>query len=60
MGRNQFSEFAFTHNYKYVIKKINASSYLYFKKILHQYYFKIVQDKNPLLAKTYGVYCLED
>ncbi|CAD8077795.1 unnamed protein product [Paramecium sonneborni] len=60
MGRNLQSEFAFTFNQKYILKVVSGTQYRYFKNIFHQYYFKIIANKNCLLAKTFGIYKLKD
>ncbi|CAD8163767.1 unnamed protein product [Paramecium octaurelia] len=60
MGRNLQSEFAFTSNHKYILKVVSGTQYRYFKNTFHQYYFKIIANKNCLLARTFGIYKLED
>ncbi|CAD8156325.1 unnamed protein product [Paramecium pentaurelia] len=60
MGRNLQSEFAFTLNHKYILKVVSGTQYRYFKNTFHQYYFKIIANKNCLLARTFGIYKLED
>jgi hypothetical protein len=52
----------FTKDHQFLLKTVSASNFFNFKRIFHEGYFKLVdekEDQQPLIAKVYGVFCLE-